>query len=495
MWGLVNKEGWMQGTGGLRGCGAGLLSRRALFCRIGGGFGALGLASVLADAGLLVSTGSAVAFGSDRAEALVPSDPLAPRRPHFPARARRVIFLFMNGGPSHVDTFDPKPALEKYAGQDPPAGLVTGRRKRGKLMPSPFRAQAHGESGIMVTDLFPHLASCIDEICVLRSLYTDNPNHEPSLLMMNSGNMQPVRPSLGSWLTFGLGTENQNLPGFVVLCPGKPVVGPQLWSSSFLPGIYQGTHIRNQSIDPDRIIRDVTNRRLSPQKQRAQVDLVQALNRAHLEARGRDEALEARIASLEMAFRMQFEAREAFDLARETASTRDLYGTGEFANACLLARRLVERGVRVVQIYYGNDQPWDDHQDISRHKDHAQKSDRPIAALIKDLKARGLLDETLVIWGGEFGRTPYSEGAKGRDHHSLGFTMWLAGGGAKRGFTYGATDELGMQAVSDRMHVHDLHATLLHLMGLDHERLTYRYSGRDFRLTDVSGHVARQILA
>jgi len=483
------------GSGGNDGRGRWLMSRRALFCRIGGGFGALGLASVLADAGLLVATGAALAPDPDRPKTSVPGDPLAPRTPHFPPRAKRVIFLFMNGGPSHVDTFDPKPALEKYAGQDPPAGLITGRRKRGKIMPSPFAARPRGQSGIAVTDLFPHLAGCIDEICVLRSLYTDNPNHEPSLLMMNSGNMQPIRPSLGSWLTFGLGTENQNLPGFVVLCPGKPVVGPQLWSNSFLPGIYQGTHIRNQSIDPDQIIRDVTNRYLSPPEQRAQIDVIQALNHEHLEARGRDDALEARIASLEMAFRMQFEAKEAFDLGREPVVTRALYGPGKFASACLLARQLVERGVRVVQIYYGNDQPWDDHQDISRHRDHAQKSDRPIAALLTDLKARGLLEETLVIWGGEFGRTPYSEGAKGRDHHSLGFSMWLAGGGVKGGFVYGATDELGMQAVSDRMHVHDLHATILHLMGLEHERLTYRYSGRDFRLTDVSGRVARQIIA
>jgi hypothetical protein len=362
-------------------------------------------------------------------------------------------------------------------------------------MPSPFSARPHGQSGIEVTELFPHVASCIDEICVIRSMYTDNPNHEPSLLMMNSGNMQPIRPSLGSWLTFGLGTENQNLPGFVVLCPGKPVVGPQLWSNSFLPGIYQGTHIQNQTIDPDRIIRDVTNRHLSPLEQRSQLDLLQALNREHLAKRSQDEALEARIDSLEMAFRMQFEAREAFDLGHESGVTRALYGNGEFANACLIARRLVERGVRVVQVYYGNNQPWDDHADINKHRDHAQKSDQPIAALLKDLKARGLLEDTLVIWGGEFGRTPYSEGAKGRDHHSLGFSMWLAGGGVKGGHVHGATDELGIHAVENRMHVHDLHATILHLMGLDHERLTYRYSGRDFRLTDVSGRVAREILA
>ena len=471
------------------------LTRRALFSRIGGGFGALGLTSVLADAGMLMLDGAAQAAPATATEGAVLTHPLVSKPSHFPARAKRVIFLFMNGGPSHVDTFDPKPALQRYAGQTPPAKIVTGRPKAGKVMPSPFSARPHGQSGIEVTELFPHIAACIDEICVIRSMYTDNPNHEPSLLMMNSGNMQPIRPSLGSWLTFGLGTENQNLPGFVVLCPGKPVVGPQLWSNSFLPGIYQGTHIHNETIDPDRIIRDVTNRHLSPLEQRAQLDLLQSLNREHLWARGQDEALEARIASLEMAFRMQFEAREAFDLERESNLTRALYGPGEFANACLIARRLVERGVRVVQLYYGNGQPWDDHADITKHRDHAQKSDRAIAALLKDLKGRGLLDDTLVIWGGEFGRTPYSEGAKGRDHHSLGFSMWLAGGGVKRGFAHGATDELGMQAIDNRMHVHDLHATILHLMGLDHEKLTYRYSGRDFRLTDVSGRVAREILA
>jgi Protein of unknown function (DUF1501) len=471
------------------------LTRRSFFSRIGGGFGALGLTSVLVDGGILLESGLARADSTGGAEQSVPSNPLAARPSHFPARAKRVIFLFMNGGPSHVDTFDPKPALRRYAGQEPPKGLLTGRRKTGRLMPSPFSAGPRGQSGIEVSELFPHVSACIDEICVLRSMYTDNPNHEPSLLMMNSGNMQPIRPSLGSWLTFGLGTENQNLPGFVVLCPGKPVVGPQLWSSSFLPGIYQGTHIQNQTIDPDRIIRDLSNRRLSAAEQREQLGLIQALNERHAETHGRDQALEARIASLEIAFRMQFEAREAFDIARESAPTRDLYGSGEFASACLIARRLVERGVRVVQIYYGNAQPWDDHKDINLHRDHAQKSDRPVAALLEDLKARGLLEDTLVIWGGEFGRTPYSEGAKGRDHHSLGFTMWLAGGGVRGGFVHGATDELGMQAVASRMHVHDLHATILHLMGLDHERLTYRYSGRDFRLTDVSGRVAREIIA
>jgi hypothetical protein len=465
------------------------ITRRDVLNRIGGGFGALGLASAFAGAGLLPTSAS----GS---EGVIPTNPLAPKAPHFTPRAKRVIFLFMNGGPSHVDSFDPKPELTKANGKDSPDKFLDSRRRRkGALLGSPFRFQKYGESGIEVSELFPETATCIDDICVIRSMWTDNPNHEPSLLMMNSGNMQPIRPSLGSWLTFGLGSENQNLPGFVVLCPGKPVVGPQLWSNSFLPGIYQGTHINNQSIEPDRIIRDITNRQLPRAAQREQLDLLQSLNAQHLDRTGRDEPLEARIASLELAFRMQFEAREAFDISRESAPTRALYGDGEFAHACLIARRLAERDVRVVQIYYGNGQPWDDHGDILNHRKHAQASDRPVAALLKDLKARGLLDETLVVWGGEFGRTPTSEGAKGRDHHAMGFSMWLAGGGVKKGHVHGSTDELGFKAVDNRMHVHDLHATILHLMGLNHEKLTFRYSGRDFRLTDVHGTVATEILA
>jgi hypothetical protein len=326
-------------------------------------------------------------------------------------------------------------------------------------------------------------------------MYTDSPAHERALLFMNSGNMQPIRPSLGSWLTYGLGTDNQSLPGFVVLCPGKPVVGPQLWGNSFLPAVYQGTHINNKSIDPKNLIRFLENGRLSPAEQRRQLDLLKEMNELHLEERGPDTQLEARIGSLEMAYRMQSEALDAFDLGRETATLRGRYGNGEFANACLIARRLVERGVRMVQIYYGNAQPWDDHKDITNHRNHAGLSDRPIAALLTDLKARGLLDETLVLWGGEFGRTPTSEGAKGRDHHSRGFSMWLAGGGVRGGIAYGATDELGIDAVTDRVHVHDLHATILHLLGIDHEKLTFRYSGRDFRLTDVHGQVVKGIMA
>jgi hypothetical protein len=459
------------------------LTRREVLCRIGGGIGTVGLSTVFADAGLLASAQT--------------TNPLAPRAPHFPAKAKRLIFLFMNGGPSHVDTFDPKPTLAARAGEPVPASVFgpTARGNNRPLMPSPFRFRQHGQSGIEVSELFPEVGKCIDDICVLRSVYTDNPNHEPGLLMMNSGNMQPIRPSMGSWLTYALGSENQNLPGFIVLCPGRPVVGPQLWSNSFLPGVFQGTHINNQTIDPRTIIRDVNNRYLSPAAQRTQLDLLQEMNHLHLEQRGQDEQLEGRIASLEMAYRMQGEAQEAFDLSRETGSTRWRYGAGPFAHACLLARRLAERNVRIIQIYYGNNQPWDDHADINNHRNHARMSDKPIAALLADLKSRGMLDETLVLWGGEFGRTPTSEGRGGRDHHSTGFSMWLAGGGVRGGMVYGATDEFGIHAVENRMHVHDLHATILHLMGLDHERLTYRYSGRDFRLTDVHGVVHRGIFA
>jgi hypothetical protein len=446
--------------------------------RIGGGFGAVGLAGVLAS--------------ETRAEA-PPPGPLAPKPPHFPAKAKRVIYLFMNSGPSHVDTFDPKPGLADHHGKEPPPGSL-GARVKGKLMKSPFAFSKAGESGIEVSELFPEVAGHVDNVTVLRSMYHETPAHERALLLMNSGNVQPIRPSMGSWLTYGLGTENQNLPGFIVMCPGKPVVGPQLWSNSFLPAVYQGTHINNKSIDPKTAIRYLENRRPTDE-QRRQLDLLGEMNRMHLEARGPDSQLEARIESLELAYRMQSEGLDAFDLGKETKATRERYGDGEFADACLIARRLAEKGVRVVQIYYGNDQPWDDHKDITNHRNHAKKSDKPIAALLADLKSRGLLDDTLVIWGGEFGRTPTSEGEKGRDHHSRGFSMWLAGGGTKGGHVHGATDELGIDAVEDRVHVHDLHATILHLMGLDHERLTFRYSGRDFRLTDVSGTVVKGILA
>lgn len=457
-----------------------LFTRRDLLSRTGTGLGMLGLASLLS---------------SDSPAATASSNPLAAKKPHFKAKAKRIIHLFMNGGPSQVDTFDPKPSLAKHNGEQPPKSKLRTERRTGGLMASPFKFAKHGKSGIEVSELFPEVAKCIDDICVIRSMHTNIPNHEPSLLMMTSGETQPTRPSMGSWLLYGLGCDNQNLPGFVVFCPGKPVVGPQLWSNSFLPGIFQGTHISNSKIDPKTVIPHIANRHLGSKSQREQMDLLRRLNEMHLEKRGSDNPLEGRIQSLEMAFRMQTEAQDAFDIEKETKATRDLYGKGQFADACLLARRLVERGVRMVQLYTGSGQPWDDHGDIKAHSGKAKQVDQPIAALLKDLKKRGMLEDTLVLWGGEFGRTPTSEGAKGRDHNNHGFSVWLAGGGVKGGMAYGATDEFGFAAEEKKVHVHDLHATILHLMGLDHEKLTYRYGGRDYRLTDVSGTVVRDIIA
>jgi hypothetical protein len=470
------------------------ISRRDLLARLGSECGLVGLAAVLADE---MGAQRRSARAADAAAAApAGSAPLAPKSPHYEPKARRVIHLFMNGGPSQVDTFDPKPALEKHAGQAPPAELVnTMRRTKGTLMPSPFKFAKQGQAGIEVSELFPHLSRCIDDICVIRSMHTNLPNHEPSFLMMNSGETQPTRPSMGSWLTYGLGSENQNLPGYVVLCPGQPTVGPQLWSNSFLPGIFQGVHINNSELDPKKVIKHIANPHVTPADQRRQLDLMRKINESHLAARTRDPQLEARIQALEMAYRMQTEAQEAFDISRESVETRKLYGDGEFANGCLIARRLAERGVRMTQVYFGGGQPWDDHGDIANHRQHAKKSDQAIAGLLADLKSRGLLDDTLIMWGGEFGRTPTAEGSKGRDHNNLGFSMWLAGGGVRGGYVHGSTDEIGFSAVEGKVHVHDLHATMLHLLGIDHTQLTYRYSGRDFRLTDVKGEIVRSLLA
>ncbi len=484
-------ESAMSPLTGLTGRSPAFWSRREWLTRAGTGFGLLGLSQILAEQGLL----AADATPSNAAAPARALSPLAERAPHYAARAKRVIFLFMNGGPSHVDTFDPKPALQQYAGQKPEELTKNYPRQIGPLFPTPFKFAQHGQAGIPVSELYPHVAEVIDEICVIRSMHTDIPNHEPALLMMNSGHTQPTRPSMGSWLSYGLGTENQNLPSYVVLCPGKPVVGPQLWGNSFLPGIFQGCHINNGKLDPKSVIQHVHNPHLSTAAQRRQLDALQQLNKQHATSRDGDELLESRIESLELAFRLQFAAQDVFDLGQETQATRTAYGTGQFADACLAARRLVERGVRMVQVYYGGGQPWDDHGDIQNHRNHAQQSDRAIAALLRDLKNRGMLDDTLIVWSGEFGRTPWSEGAKGRDHHSRGFTSWLAGGGVKGGYVHGATDQFGCVAVDKPVHVHDLHATILHLLGLDHERLTFRYSGRDFRLTDVHGHVVRELLA
>jgi hypothetical protein len=412
-----------------------------------------------------------------------------------------VIFLFMNGGPSHVDTFDPKPALAQYQGQKPGGKLE--RSAKGGFLPSPFQFSPHGQSGVVMSELFPQLATWADDLCVMRSMHTDVPNHEPGLLLMNSGNQQPIRPSLGSWVSYGLGCENENLPSFVVLAPRRPVVGPQLWSNSFLPGAHQGVAVDTSDLAVERLMANLRHPYLSRGEQQRQLELLQALNRLHEAQRGGDTTLEAHIRALETAFQMQDDASEAFDISREPPATREPYGDTVFGQSCLLARRLVERGVRFVQVYYlykNENQPWDTHQDNNnRHRNLCADSDRATAALLCDLKQRGLLDDTLVIWGGEFGRTPYAEPAKkgepGRDHHHTGFSMLLTGGGIKGGLMYGATDELGMHAVENPVHVHDLHATILHLLGMDHTRLVYRYSGRDFRLTDVYGRVVEDVLA
>jgi hypothetical protein len=357
-----------------------------------------------------------------------------------------------------------------------------------------------------MSELFPQLARCADDLCVLRGMYTDVPNHEPGLLLMHSGNQQPIRPSLGAWASYGLGSENENLPTFVVLCPGRPVVGPQLWSSGFLPGEHQGMAVDTNDLRVDRLVAHLRHPTLTRTQQRRQLDYLQTLNAWHARNRGDDAGLVAQIRALEMAFRMQRRASDAFDVEREPAHVRATYGDSPFGKSCLLARRLAERGVRFVQVYYvkrGQKQPWDTHQDNdNRHRQLCADSDRATAALLTDLKQRGMLDDTLVVWGGEFGRTPYAQVDKnrkdrpaGRDHHHTGFSMLLAGGGVRGGTVHGATDELGMHAVQGRVHVHDLHATILHLLGIDHTRLTYRYSGRDFRLTDVHGRVVRDILA
>ena len=416
--------------------------------------------------------------------------------PQFPGTAKRVIHLFMNGGPFQGDTFDPKPHLRKYEGQKPAGADLRTERRTAGILPSPFRFRPAGKSGIPVSELLPLTARCIDDMCIIRSTYTDNPNHGPALLLMNNGTILPTRPSMGSWLSYGLGSENDNLPSYVVLCPGKPVRFSILWTSAFLPGSHQGTYINHRDPVPDKLIPFLRNPASSRDMQAEQVSLINRLNQLHLDRSGPDSQLEGRLEAMETAFRMQFTATDAFDLQQENKATHELYGQGHFANGCLLARRLTERGVRFVQVYYGDGQPWDTH---NNHHESSRKLcadiDRPVAALLSDLKQRGLLDETLVLWNGEFGRTPTSENGNGRDHNHHGFTTWMAGGGVRGGMTYGETDEFGFRSVQDRVHIHDLHATMLHLLGIDHEKLTYRYAGRDFRLTDVAGRVIDRIIS
>jgi len=472
-----------------------LYSRREMLRSCGTGLGTLGLAAMCQDE-----------VRADPAKPSAPGTSMLPKPVHFPAKAKRVIHLFMNGGPSHVDTFDHKPALQTWAGKKLPNPNLKTERPTGAAFPSPYKFQRYGESGIEVSELFQHTAQHVDDMAIINSMHADVPNHEPSLMLMNCGAIRQVRPSMGSWITYGLGTENQSLPGFIALCPdGYPIKETQNWQAGFLPGIYQGTRIDTRSKDVAKLVENIRNQDLPDQTQRRQLDALMQLNRLHQQQRAQDPALESRIQSFELAYRMQHEASEAFDISREPKYVQEAYGDHVQGRQLLIARRLVERGVRFVQVWHGQGQPWDHHDDIEvRHRQLADQCDKPIATLLQDLKERGLLEETLVIWGGEFGRTPVVELPKagsnqgkvnGRDHNHWGFTVWMAGGGVKGGTVYGATDEFGFRAEEKPVHVFDLHATILHLLGIDHERLTYRYAGRDFRLTDVHGNVLSDIVA
>ncbi len=470
------------------------IGRRGMLTRCGMGFGSMALAGMLnADA----------AHPALSAES---SNPMLPKPAQFPSKIKHVIHLFMNGGPSQVDTFDPKPELQRRGGQTISDGNLKTERPTGALFPSPYRFHRYGQSGIEVSELFPHVAQHVDDMAIIRSMHADVPNHEPSLLLMNCGEARLVRPSMGSWLTYGLGTENQNLPAFVAMCPGGfPIQESQNWQSGFLPGVYQGTYVDTKHTDIEKLIENIRNDRITPKDQSLQLGLLQSLNKQHLAERPGDSQLESRIQSFELAFRMQTQATDAFDVSREPKHVRDMYGDGVQARQILIARRLIERGVRFVQVWHGEGQPWDNHDDIEvNHRRLAKQCDQAIGALLTDLKQRGLLEETLVIWGGEFGRTPVVELPKkgsndgkinGRDHNHWGFTMWMAGGGVRGGYVHGATDEFGFRAVENKVHVHDLHATIMKLVGYDHEKFTYRYAGRDFRLTDVHGKVVEELIA
>ncbi|HYV36432.1 MAG TPA: DUF1501 domain-containing protein, partial [Gemmataceae bacterium] len=426
-------------------------SRREMIRSTAAGLGSIGLYGLLAE---------------EQARSATSQNP----SPHFAAKAKHNIVLFLPGGPSQLDMFDPKPVLRQYAGQRPESVNLRTERTTGGLLPSPFVFKKHGQAGLEISELLPNLAALADDLCIVRSMYTFNPTHTPARSLFHSGNIAATRPSMGSWISYGLGSENQNLPSFVVLTPGGGGV-PGL-RSGFLPTGHQGVSFDDNATDPERMIANLRNRQLALPAQRQQLDLVQQLNRAHDQSVGGDDMLESRIQAMETAFRMQSEAMSAFDLRGEPASIRAQYGTTHFANGCLLARRLVERGVRTVHVYYGPGQPWDDHSRINQNlRNRCPDMDRASAALIRDLKRRGLLDETAVVWGGEFGRTPVSESGDGRDHNPYGFTMFMAGGGFKGGVCYGATDEFGFKAVEDRVSIHDLHATLLHVLGIDHEKL------------------------
>lgn len=458
-------------------------SRRSLLQRSAAGFGGLALQGLLS-----------------AAEA---ENPLAAKNPHFPARAKRVIFLFMKGGPSHVDTFDPKPLLDRDHGKPLPFALprVTFA-KTSTLLKSPWKFRQYGESGLPVSDLFPHVAKCVDDLCIMRSLHGTNPAHGGALLKLHTGSDTFVRPSLGAWVSYGLGTENSDLPAFVTICPTLAHGGVNNWGSAFLPAWAQGTPLGNASVPAEQaVVKHIHSDTASPSLQRLQLDLASQMNRSHLGEAGSDAMLEARINSFELAFRMQTAMPELQDIHGETEATQKLYGlddpvTQNFGRQCLMARRFAERGVRFIQVTHSDaNVQWDQHGDLFKgHTKNAAEVDKPIAGLLHDLKSRGLLEDTLVIWGGEFGRTPTAQGNDGRDHNPEGFTMWMAGGGVKGGMAYGATDDYGYFATENKVHIHDFHATILHLLGLNHEKLTYRYAGRDFRLTDVHGHVVKDIM-
>ena len=456
--------------------------------RCGCGFGYLAFTSLFAE---LASTWAASEAG-----------PLALKQPHFTPRAKRVIFLFMHGGPSQVDTFDHKPLLARDAGKPLPESFRKGfLDPNSKLLPSPFEFKAQGQSGLEISEVFPEIGKCADDLCLVRSMHTNGQDHTQAVLKLHTGSENQVRPSMGAWVLYGLGTENQNLPGFVTISPSPITGGPQNYGSGFLPAVYQGTPI-GQSGTPltQAQIRHIKHPELPIELQRHQLDFVQQLNRAHLAGRPEDDEIEGVIQSYELAFRMQTEAPEVTDLAKESKATLEMYGvdqtpTDDFARQCLLARRMAERGVRFIQVSHAF--KWDQHANLKTDIErNAREIDQPIAALLRDLKSRDMLKDTLVIWGGEFGRTPTGQGTMdGRDHNPHGFTVWLAGGGVKGGLSYGASDDYGYQAVENKVHMHDLHATLLHLLGLDHEKLTFRYAGRDFRLTDVHGNIVKAILA
>jgi hypothetical protein len=484
-----------------------ILNRRQALCKMGAGFGMLGLASLLGESIARAESAEPVTTLGTAAGA-----PWMLKEAGFKPKAKRVIFLFMNGGMSPIDSFDYKPMLAKYNGQPMPGGILSHERQVGGLMQSPFTFKQYGKSGAWFSEIWPNLAECADDICFVKSVFTEIPNHEPALRMMNTGANIPGRPAMGAWTTYGLGVENKSLPGFVVLCPDTPTtVGPPLWSSTFLSPMYQGTYVSDKvdehaEFDPKKLIFDASNDRFDLKQQRKELDLVEQLDKLNIAADASataDPQLEATISSMETAYRMQTEAPDIFDVRKESAAVQKLYGEGSTARGCMTAARLVERGVRMVQVYYAKGDPWDHHYDIELHRKTGKDSDQPFAALIKDLKSRGLLDETLIVCGSEFGRTPVVEtgggfggGAhNGRDHNPHGFTMWLAGGGVKGGMSFGGTDDFGWKAVDRPVHVHDVHATILYLLGIEHTKLTYRYSGRDYRLTDVSGEVIHDIIA